>query len=262
MKPYKVPPHSRKGLLRTCRRAFILCLVAMVLAAASVVLPWYLMGFDPGPPPPPTCHGMCWEASLNATHFYLFGECYVVNPATSYDMGSVTSCVGFPGEPNTGRLYAAVAGLVISGVVLGVVATRLGLQLAWTRRPKKIAVVRLAPWLVIVSGVLLLAAPLILLVGQPSVFTMDTVTFGCSPLGPAQSFWGACGEPTVSTGGNVWGPDLGWFFSIGAAAAMFIGGMLFHRFGKSLLLHGQIVAAEGSDMKRLKQSIDLPPDVT
>ena len=228
------------------------------MATAAIVLPWYVMGSSTSEPEPIACPvGVTCPPPYslwNSTHFYLFGECYVANAASSYDVGSVASCVGFPGEPHTGVLYATVAGLAIGGLALGVVATGLGLQFTFIRRPMKATVVKLAPWLAIVGGVLLLAAPLVLLVGQPPVFTMDSVTFGCGYAGPTQSFMGGCD-------GNQWNPDVGWILSIGAAIVVFVGALMLYWFGKRLLLHGQIVAAEGSDMKRLKQSIDLPPDV-
>jgi hypothetical protein len=253
-KPYKVSPDSRKGLIRTCRRASILCLAALVLAAASTVLPWYVMGYDPSP-----VFYLCMDPGmcppLTSTHFYLFGECYVANPGYAWDVGSVTSCIGFPGEPHTGELYAATAGLATCGLVLGAVVAGLGLQLTLNRRPMKVAIARFVPFLAIAAGVLLLAAPLVLMVGQPYTFTMDSVTFGCSPAGPAQSFWSACGN-------NEWGPDLGWFFSVGAGIALIIGGLLFDWFGKTLLRYGQVVETEGSDKKSPPRLVDFPPDVT
>jgi hypothetical protein len=215
------------------------------------------MGYTPSYLGPILCPvGVCKPGGgLNSTHFYLSGECYVANPQSALDVGSIVSCIGFSGEPHTGELYATVAGLVISGLALAVVVTALGLQSVFTMRPMKITILKLTPLLAIVAGALLLAAPLVLMIGQPSAFSMDTVTFGCGTAGPAQSFWGSCS-------GDDWGPDLGWIFSIGAAVAMFIGGVLFYRFGKSLLLHGQVVETEGSDKKSSPRTVDFPPDVT
>jgi hypothetical protein len=186
---------------------------------------------------------------VNATHFYLFGECYVADPENWLSEGSVTSCIGFVGAHTTG-LYDTVAVLAIGGLALAIAASGMGLQLLFARRPLRVATLRIGPWMAIMPGILLLTAALVLMAGQPWAFTMDGIHIGCGTGGPTQNFWGSC---SVSSGWFYWTADLGWVLCACAGIILLIGGVFFLKFGKSLLLHGQ-VSGDGELVK-------LPPDV-
>ncbi len=156
--------------------------------------------------------------------------------------------------PGTGGLYLVVAGLVVAGSLVGLVATVLT---AARGTPRRIRMTRLV---VIAAVVLAASAPVALLALQPIAFCSDSahIPSGISPSeygnstmspscgwamsvwgdvapspiyssstsGPQSSFFGS--QPFHLTSPNTgfaldWGPSIGWYLALVATLLMGIG---------------------------------------
>ena len=125
---------------------------------------------------------------------------------------------------STGNLYNIVTYLTYAGIALGL----LGAILAFMGRSGA------GRGLLVIALILALIGPMLLFALQPAAIQSDTS--GASSSGPsgANSFFGSCsgngcGNIGAAAPGNVsqsWGPDVGWYMSIGAFVMFLLGVLL------------------------------------
>lgn len=188
------------------RLEWVTALLAVILLAAAVFLPWWMESETEG------------NQSYAQTFSPLNGVAGSCTPACpAYAPGPATGAFSKVGLNATGELYQASLACVVVGVlalIAGIVTTRPSSNPpADSRRARWGVILREIALLATAAGASLL--PLL----QPGTLNSDASrTFGdawtASPS-PETSFWGGCSAAqnigTCAYGGSaVWGPALGW----------------------------------------------------
>jgi hypothetical protein len=227
-------------MLAKHRAAFIsvLFLAGAVIMLLSCALSWYTItsvGASPGTSdalPPPTYSDNFYLFEVVTTNPYGFNPDSGMESSSAHSYSSVQL-------PLTGELYFGLTGVVILSLTAALVAGFLTFK--WTgSRGRRVTLL-----FAVLSASLALAGPLILLAAQPPIVcsdlgnqhhntplvpSADPATAGrdgcvgdltgggyVGSAGPQSSFFGS------TTGGGsalTWGPAAGWYFDLGATAAI------------------------------------------
>jgi hypothetical protein len=197
--------------------ATALVVLGLVLLVVAVFLPWYAFGassaagrdtqlFYPGLP------------SENGSIRYSCSGSISCPPDSSYSTQSYDS-IGTVVE--TGLLVSVVA------IVAAAITAVLG-AMAKARFARSVTIYTAG----IVAAVLALATPILYGVALPGAENRDVPDSARPPTsGPWTSFFGSASwnEPHLGTLSLTWGPESGWYLSIGAAALIVVGLVLFRK---------------------------------
>ncbi|MEM0129798.1 MAG: hypothetical protein QXG65_06555 [Thermoplasmata archaeon] len=191
----------------------VLGIVAFALLAASLFVPWYMYQLSAsGPYSASETTSFYIGNGSNAIQYTCTGAYSPCPPPTNY--GNVS---GKP-LPKTGQGSVLLQYLVFAAIALGVIGV---IVAAATRRNPGRA--RAAMAILVVAGLVALAAPITQFATQPMSLHSDT---GSSD-GPAGSFFGS-NSTNLGSGETVsssWGPTYGWYVALAAFVLLLVGGI-------------------------------------
>lgn len=215
--PARARPTARRPFLGT-----VLLGVGIVILLVSLFVGWYTISSTATD----TVSGSTFTGSATATlyplnylteSFSCQGSSYCFTNSTyagSYSQGSFASL---------GTLYDVVAALIIGGIALSCAAIALAFA---GGHSKKLWAGRLA----LLAVVVVVLAPTVLALAQPSVLSSQSTSSG-GPS-PQNSFAGSCAQsgcgndlsPGQTTSAS-WGPSIGWYLGFVAIVPLLLGGL-------------------------------------
>lgn len=258
-RPTFVPPGAgpateEQGWNRRAALATLLVLSAVVLAGISAASPWWFeslqgtgtvqaqglsglqVSYYPGTSVQVTCPSMATASACTG-----WGEFYFTQGNYS-DVG-LTSLGGWYLLSHVSLIVTLVMGVVCAVFMLQAAARR-----SWGRWQ-----FHTTHLLALLTGILLVLAPTLLVVMQPSLLAPTGTPSGtggvpgsgwvpyyvwneCGSNSPGSSFWNNCtidnnngATPNLPSGVYyvTWGAGVGWYLAVAAAALLFVGGALF-----------------------------------
>ena len=195
------------------RVVFVLGVVAITLALAALVGPWWVVDF----------HSVTHIGTSTGTTLYGSFGSTTTSQNTGLLNGSTTDSSDYRQLPNVGMVFLFGSLLAVLGALFGAALVGVAVMPGLTRRLRRLRVL-----LSVFAVLLTLAAPIYVMARLPGAFTQDAVPVG--QFVQFSSFWGS------GSGGRLdfhvslsWGAGWAWYAVLAAAVLFLIDSILIFR---------------------------------